>query len=121
MTNKSNKSRSSREQAAKMRSAYTNPYKTVSSAQRRIQQEVQQERAEGGEWRERRNAERRQKNAGEMRQSVVEAALRNPTIVVTEAQLREQYQHVMRDVRSMFVLAGALVVVLVALSVVLPK
>lgn len=121
MTNKSNKSRSSREQAAKMRAAYTNPYKTVSSAQRRIQQEVQAERADGGDWRERRNVERRQKNADEMPQSVVEAALRNPTIVVTEGELREQYHHVIRDVRSMFLLAGGLVVVLVALAFVLPR
>ncbi len=120
MTNKSNKSRADRERAAKMRTAYTNPYKTVSSARRRIQQEVQEER-DGGEVPRRRSMERRSRDENGLNSDMITEALRNPTKTVTEAELREQYSHVLTDLRSMGVLAAGLVVVLVTLSVVLPK
>ena len=122
MTNKSNKSRADRERAAKMRSAYTNPYKTVSAAQRRIKEDVQAERAEGGSaWRERRDAERRAKQGDGPTHEMIQEALHNPTKSVTEAELREQYNHVVADLRSMAMLAAGLVVVLVSLAFLLPR
>lgn len=122
MTDKSNKpKRTDRERAAKMRSAYTNPYKTVSAAQRRIQDEVQAERAGEEAWRERRRAERQANAEGQLTSEMIAEALHNPTKTVTEAELREQYNHVIADVRSMAILAGALVIVLITLAFVLPR
>ena len=45
--------------------------------------------------------------------------LLHPTQIVTEAQLREEYGYVLADLRSMFLLAAGLLVVLVALAFVL--
>lgn len=46
--------------------------------------------------------------------------LANPTKTVTEAELRAQYGFVLRDLRSMGMLAGASFVFLIALAVLLP-
>jgi hypothetical protein len=46
--------------------------------------------------------------------------LANPTKTVTEAELRAQYGFVLRDLRSMGLLAGASFVFLIALAVLLP-
>lgn len=51
----------------------------------------------------------------------ISALLANPTKVVTEAQLREQYGFVLRDLRSMAVLAAASFIFLIALAVILPR
>jgi hypothetical protein len=42
--------------------------------------------------------------------------LENPTKTVSESQLREDYQHVLVDLRNMGVLAAALMVLLVILA-----
>lgn len=42
--------------------------------------------------------------------------LAKPTKMVTEAELRQEYLHVVRDIRSMFVLAAALMILLVVLA-----
>jgi hypothetical protein len=39
---------------------------------------------------------------------------------VSEAELRQQYGYVLRDIRSMFVLAGVLIVLMLALMLLLP-
>ncbi len=54
-------------------------------------------------------------------QNVIEEALRHPTKFVTEGELREQYNHVIVDIRSMAVLAAGLIVVLFVLAFVLPR
>ncbi|MBC7869553.1 MAG: hypothetical protein H7Y09_01835 [Chitinophagaceae bacterium] len=46
----------------------------------------------------------------------IERLLANPTKVVTEAELRKEYGHVVNDLRNMFGLALALMVVLVILA-----
>lgn len=46
--------------------------------------------------------------------------LANPTKTVTEAELRAQYGFVLRDLRSMSVLAGASFLFLIVLAVLLP-
>ena len=46
--------------------------------------------------------------------------LANPTKTVSEAELRAQYGFVLRDLRSMGILAGASFVFLIALAVLLP-
>jgi hypothetical protein len=47
--------------------------------------------------------------------------LENPTRTVTEEQLRQDYSYVIRDLRSMAILAVALIAALVVLAQVLPK
>jgi len=47
--------------------------------------------------------------------------LEHPTKQVTEAELRADYGYVLADVRNMFMLAGALVVVLLGLALLLPR
>jgi hypothetical protein len=112
--------RTDRERAAKMRANYTNPYKTVSAAQRRIKDELHEERAAGGE------RVRRQRDSSSRRDEttphdLIEQALRNPTKFVSEAELREQYHHVLTDLRNMGMLAVGLIVVLIVLALVLPR
>lgn len=122
MSDKPNKPRRSsgvdRERAAKMRAAYTNPYKTVSAAQRRVRDELYEER---DALRESPRERRERRDDGEMSHEMIEQALRNPTKFVTEAELREQYHHVLNDVRNMGLLAGSLMIVLVVLALLLPR
>lgn len=47
--------------------------------------------------------------------------LENPTKIVTTEQLRAEYGYVVADIRSMFLLAGGLVIVLIVLAFVLPR
>jgi hypothetical protein len=49
-------------------------------------------------------------------QDYIQDLLANPTRQVSEAELREEYGHVVRDIRGMFLLAGGLMVLLVALA-----
>jgi len=120
------RSKSDRERAAKMRSAYTNPYRTTSAAERRIAQQRIEERelAKTEEGRAKLRDQKRQRRADEIEetpQNVIEEALRHPTKFVTEGELREQYNHVIVDIRSMAVLAAGLIVVLFVLAFVLPR
>ncbi len=49
----------------------------------------------------------------------IDARLNHPDKFVTEEQLRAEYGYVLRDIRSMFVLAGALFAALIALGLVI--
>lgn len=46
----------------------------------------------------------------------VQELLAKPTRIVTEAELRSEYQHVVNDIRSMFLLAAVLMLLLVVLA-----
>lgn len=52
----------------------------------------------------------------EMTPEEVAEALANPTIIVTEEALREQYNYVLADLRSMGILAAALFVALIVIA-----
>ncbi|HVU12966.1 MAG TPA: hypothetical protein VHD90_16925 [Phototrophicaceae bacterium] len=56
-----------------------------------------------------------------MRPDLVANMLENPTITITEGQLREEYSYVISDLRSMAILAVGLIVLLAILAEVLPK
>lgn len=62
--------------------------------------------------------ERSQKR-GENTYEMVEYLLENPTKEVTEAQLREEYGYVLRDLRNMGVLAALLVLALIVAAQIL--
>ncbi len=49
----------------------------------------------------------------------IDARLNNPDKFVTEEQLRAEYGYVLRDIRSMFILAGALFATLLVLGLVI--
>lgn len=53
---------------------------------------------------------------GEVAADVVEYLLEHPNKIVTEAQLREEYGHVLLDLRNMALLAAALIVVMVVVA-----
>jgi len=53
---------------------------------------------------------------GELTNQMIEDALTNPTKMVSEAELHQDYRHVLVDLRNMGVLAGILMVLLVALA-----
>jgi hypothetical protein len=58
----------------------------------------------------------RSRKRGELDAETVRYMLENPTITVTEAQLREEYQHVLFDLRNMGILAAGLMILLVLLA-----
>jgi hypothetical protein len=64
-----------------------------------------------------RNEETRKKS---LTSEEISQLLANPTKTVTEAELRAQYGFVLRDLRSMGMLAGASFLFLIALAVLLP-
>ncbi|GAB4332481.1 MAG: hypothetical protein Kow00117_16990 [Phototrophicales bacterium] len=57
--------------------------------------------------------ERQSKTSGN---EMIENMLANPTKVVTEAEFRQEYGHVIVDIRNMFALAGVLMVALVIIA-----
>jgi hypothetical protein len=61
----------------------------------------------------------RSRQRGELTGEMIEEALANPTIEVSEEALREEYSHVLVDLRNMGVLAAILIAVIVGLSFVL--
>ncbi len=61
------------------------------------------------------------RSSGELSQDVISEMLENPTIEVTEDELRQEYGFVIADLRSMGLLSVALIVALVALAEFLPK
>ena len=69
------------------------------------------------------NARRSKANRREsgLRPDIVNNMLEHPSIVVTEAQLREEYTYVLTDLRSMFIVAAALIVGLIVLAQILPS
>ena len=58
----------------------------------------------------------RSRERGELEVEVIEDMLANPTDIVTEEQLRDDYGHVLLDLRNMGILAAILMVVLVGLA-----
>jgi hypothetical protein len=58
----------------------------------------------------------RSRKRGVLDADTIRELLENPTIEVTEAQLREEYQHVLVDLRNMGVLAVGLMGLLVVLA-----
>ena len=58
----------------------------------------------------------RSRKRGELDADAIRDLLENPTVVVPESQLREEYQHVLVDLRNMGVLAAVLMVLLVVLA-----
>jgi hypothetical protein len=86
-----------------------NPYSTRSARERRATRSARQ------------GSSRREREHEELSQDVIAELLEHPTKTVTEAELREAYAYVIHDLRSMAILAAALVVALIALAQVLPK
>jgi hypothetical protein len=58
----------------------------------------------------------RSKQRGELDHETIEYLLEHPTKVVTEAELRETYSHVLADLRNMAVLAAILVVLMMVVA-----
>lgn len=58
----------------------------------------------------------RSRKRGELDGDTIRDMLENPTVTVSEKQLREEYQHVLVDLRNMGILAAALMVLLVVLA-----
>jgi hypothetical protein len=61
---------------------------------------------------------RRTRRVEEITPEYVAQMLANPTKVVTEEQLHQQYGYVLADLRNMFILAGALFAALIVLAVI---
>ncbi len=74
-----------------------------------------------GERRASRGGKSRSSGSTDLRSGVVASMLENPTLQVSEAELRQEYGYVISDLRSMAVLSIALVITLVVLAQVLPK
>ena len=90
--------------------------KTVSAAQRRAEREVRTGRSKDGVRRVSASNKRSELDA-----ETVSELLDNPTIHVSEEELRHDYGYVIADMRSMFTLAVGLIVALVVLAQILPK
>jgi hypothetical protein len=61
----------------------------------------------------------RSRQRGELTAEIIEDALANPTKEVSEGQLREEYSHVLIDLRNMGVLAALLIALIIGLSFVI--
>src|SRR5688572_16022314 len=57
----------------------------------------------------------RSRQRGELTSDMIEDALSNPTIEVSEEALHEEYSHVLVDLRNMAVLAAILIAVIIGL------
>ena len=104
-----------RQRDERMRTTVNNPYRTSAASTRRTVRETHQ----GSTRAERR--ERREGKENELSQDKIRELLHNPTRFVSEAELRQTYNHVIVDLRNMGLLAAGLLVVLVALALVLPR
>ncbi len=62
----------------------------------------------------------RSRKRGTMSNEMISDVLNNPTKIVSEEELRDEYQHVLLDLRNMGVLAAILIVVLLGLAFALP-
>lgn len=89
-----------------------NPFSTVSASKRRATQA-----ARSGQSAARVSS----KHESSLDQSMLADILAHPTKEVSEAELRQEYSYVTRDIRSMAILAASLIVLLVVLATVLPK
>lgn len=61
---------------------------------------------------------RRTRRVEEMSSEMVQEMLANPTKIVTEAELHQQYGFVLTDLRNMFLLAAVLLITLIVLALV---
>jgi hypothetical protein len=97
--------------------ANVNPYRTVSASQRRAVSE-----ARVGVRRDR-TAPRvgTRSRTQELDAETIAELLDNPTITVTEDDLKRDYSYVVADLRNMGILAAGLIVALVVLATVLPR
>ena len=57
----------------------------------------------------------RSKQRGEVDHELTEYLLENPTKVVTEEQMHDEYSFVLKDLRNMFALAAVLIVIMIGL------
>lgn len=62
----------------------------------------------------------RSRQRGELSSELIQEALQNPTDIVSEDELNEEYKHVLFDLRNMAILAALLITVLIGVSFVLP-
>jgi hypothetical protein len=90
--------------------------KTISAAQRRAEREVRTRRSKDGVRRVSAS-----NKGSELDAETISELLDNPTIHVSEEELRRDYSYVVADMRSMFTLAAGLIVALVVLAQILPK
>lgn len=60
--------------------------------------------------------DKRRRPVDERDTAYIAERLANPTVIVTEDQLRAEYGHVLRDIRSMFLLAMGLFAALIILA-----
>ena len=95
------------------RNRSNNPYRTVSASERRARRRAR----EGGP----KPSASERASIPELPQDVVTELLMNPTKVVTEEQLRSEYGYVLADIRSMGILTGSLIVLLILLATLLPS
>lgn len=58
----------------------------------------------------------RSRQRGELTAEMIEDVLANPTIEVSEETMRQEYSHVLVDLRNMGVLAALLVAIIIGLS-----
>ncbi|MDZ4766120.1 MAG: hypothetical protein SGI73_16390 [Chloroflexota bacterium] len=114
-----------------------NPYSTVSASKRRAQRQAQlaqqssarrQLSITGTDPQERdRLAQQRERSAVVAKKiqlagsDLTAQLLEHPTKFVSEDELRTAYTYVLRDLRSMGVLAAGLIILLVVLAQVLPR
>lgn len=92
-----------------------NRYGTVSASQRRAVAS-----AKAGDRRGRSQLAGAKSRQAELDSETISDLLDNPTVFVTEAELKSQYSFVIADLRNMFMLAAGLMVLLVVLALVLP-
>lgn len=128
------KSTSSRRQSASERRAArrtgrptVNPYATRTAAQRRAERAVISRSGQvstltsSAAAPRTHSAEREQVKQAQLDAERVAYLLENPTKTVSPEVLKAEYGYVIADLRNMFLLAGALVILLIALAVILPR
>lgn len=95
------------------------PVQKTESAERRRRRERREQRREQraqGQSEVVQYSQLSKRKRDELDNETIEEMLANPTKFVTEDELRADYHHVITDLRSMGILAGVLLVVLVALG-----
>jgi hypothetical protein len=107
MTQNNNRQSASQRRAMKT----SNPYMITSASQRRTTQRAQSGKGTSAEAIKNKDID----------MATIQRMLANPTIEVTTEQLKQEYGYVLRDIRSMFVVAAGLITLLVALALILPR
>jgi hypothetical protein len=94
-----------------------NPYTTTSASMRRAQERARSGQALGAPV----TTSGLRKDKSALTQDQIADILAHPTRQVTTEELRHDYGYVLRDIRSMFLLAGGLVIAELVLSFVLTR